>query len=268
MNTWRIILPAAAILCLVVLAGTASAGPASQPVSQPDGRTLRLVTLNMMGAELATPARIAEAIGRHNPDVVFLQEVTDAQANAIAAALKLNRAATGGLGQAGRQLDTAILSRQPMGDVRLLATTRPGETYGPFGLVATARLADRAVTLVCVHLRSTHPGPLASMLAQTERRWAQVAVLLAAVDKMDGPILLAGDFNEGYKSRSLQRLAKRFGHAFDQAGRGSPVTFAGFANGIQIDHIFFTAPFEATACVVDAAEVSDHRMVVATLRVK
>jgi len=273
----------------------AERGGAQPPAtSQADGPALRVVTMNIESAQRASVEKIAERIAAHRPDVVLLAEVRDGQADQFARLLTMHRAATASLVQPTDRLDTAVLCRWPLGDVKVLrsprrafgvmaATAMPDAASRPVPGPGPASRPPRRLHLVAVHQRSTHPGPIAEMMATTRQRGEETTLLLEAVAGLAGPIVIGGDFNEGAESFSLKRLDARFDNAFSKAGRGSPITFPGFAAGIRIDHIFHTRDLSAEDCFVDPAEgpqssrrevgtaiggpdLSDHRMVVATLR--
>ncbi len=239
--------------------------PTTQPHTQPDGRGLRVVTLNALWCQMATVEQIAATINRHRPDVVFLQEVHDNQADAFAAALRLNRARTAGLVQQSDSLETALLCRWRLRDVHVLRSPRRA-----FAVLASAELPGRdgrPAHLISIHQRSTHMAPLREMLGTFHQRLEETTLLLGRLRELAGTVVIGGDFNEGAASASLARLGGRFENAFTRVGHGSPVTFPGFAGGVRIDHFFYTkGDLSAEDCFVDQSALSDHRMVVAVLR--
>ncbi len=235
--------------------------------TQPDGPAVRVIAMNIESARRATVGKIAGRMAEHRPDVVLLAEVSDLQADQLARLLALHRAATAGLADQVGGVETAVLCRWPVSSVRLISS--PQRTFAV--MAATTRPAQDdqpalPMHLIAIHQRSTHPGPVRTMIATTRQRAAETGLLLAAVEKLAGPIIVGGDFNEGADSFSLGRLDERFDNAFSRAGRGSPVTFPGFASGIRIDHIYHTRELAAADCFVDPTYLSDHRMVVATIR--
>jgi endonuclease/exonuclease/phosphatase (EEP) superfamily protein YafD len=123
--------------------------------------------------------------------------------------------------------------------------------------------------LCSVHQTSTHPGMPMRMLRTWHQRVAQTSALLDWLDTLppDTPVIFGGDFNEGSDALSLGRVTDRYTHAFTAAGRGDPITFRGMG-GLQIDHVYCSDHFEVVDCFVDPARVSDHRMVVAKLRLR
>lgn len=253
--------------------GGPSATPADSqdppPTTQPElvGPPIRVVTLNILWAQMKTPEQIAAAIAVHKPDVVFLQEAGRDLPARIARALKMNLADTAARsGSAAeerklRGLETAVIARGRLSDVRVLASD-----LRAFGVLARTRLADRDLWLISIHQQSSHPGPVVDMIRTTGERRAETDRLLAETARLEGPIVVAGDFNEGADTPSLSRIRQTFDHAWACAGRGSDVTFPGFASGLHIDHVFCTRHLAVTDCFVDKTVVSDHRMVVVTLQ--
>ncbi|MCG3179910.1 MAG: hypothetical protein BIFFINMI_02260 [Phycisphaerae bacterium] len=235
----------------------------SQPdaVAQPTGPAVTAVTWNILFARRGTPEAIAAAVGARGPDVVFLQECPPPLAARIAGFLRLHVADVGPLLGPGESIETAILCRVPLRRVGLIR-----EQGRVFAVQAIATLGGRDVHLVCVHQKSTHPGSVREMAETSALRMSQTTTLLEATEAMAGAVVMGGDFNEGATSLSMERLGRRFAHAFSQAGHGSGITFPDFAGGLQIDHVYCTRDLAAVDCFVAPAGLSDHRMVVARLR--
>ncbi len=242
-----------------------SAMPGPQPGPAP--LRLKIVALNIARCVRSSMRAVCEALARHRPDALLLSEVEPPQVEQIAGTLGLHWADTAGQGRPADLLDTAVLSRGPIIEARRLRSR-----YRAYGLMASVEAAGQGgaatgpIRIVSVHLRSTHPGPVRWMIATALQRVAEAALLLREVADLPGPMIVGGDFNAMVDSITMTSLARRFGNAFTRAGRGCGVTFPGFAGGIRIDHILHSRDLSAETCFVDPAAVSDHRALVATLR--
>ena len=251
---------------ILVLAGVGlllAAGGCPQPSATDSpavNRPIRVVTLNTLGCQRASPQRIAEAIAAHRPDIVFLQEARAAQVDELARLLGLHRATTDPLVQPGDHLETAVLAREPLTDVALLRTD-----VRAFAVSARLRLAGRDLRVVSAHLTSTHPERVRRIPWTMQQRAAEGRLLAEAAEGWAEPTIIGGDFNDAADSTALRPLTRRFEHAWDRAGRGSSITYPGFLGGVHIDHVFYTRGLEAVDGFVDPADVSDHRMLVVEL---
>ena len=153
------------------------------------GSGLSIVTLNL--AKETGSARIVSEL-RANPvlrdaDILLLQEVKDAAATEMAAALDL-RVEQGQASNSAEQ-GLAILSRFPLRDVSVLRL--PAYNLGfhsrlRFGIAATAMTPAGPLRVFDTHLDTR--------LNATDRL-AQIAPILDAAANASLPVLIGGDFN-------------------------------------------------------------------------
>ncbi len=206
----------------------------------------RILTYNVhrcRGADgRLAPARIAEVIAAHAPDIVALQEVD------------VGRRRSGGVDQAGeiaRELGMqihfhpayhvleerygdAILTAQPSRIVK--AENLPGLQHYP-GLEPRGALwAEVDMDPHRLQVVNAHIGLLAY------ERKLQVQALLGlewtGAPACTDPTILLGDFNAIPRSRAYRRMAERFRDAQRAAGTVPRPTFPARLPVIRIDHIF------------------------------
>ncbi len=212
---------------------------------------------------------VIAAIRSAKADVVALQEVVgDGQARRIAAALGMKHVyARHGLTH-GNWWGLAILSRYPIASYRS-AITSTGRGNSRSDLTAVIRIAGREVTVVNVH-----PDKDLKDGAPIKRTAARLA-------KVEGPLVVLGDFNARPKAARLKPVRERLSDAAEIAdGKGVPevvrhATFMRDAKpvaGARIDYIFVDPKFVAVRDVrlLDRAHwpASDHIGVIAALEIK
>ncbi len=178
------------------------------------GGDLRVYSKNLLHNNIGM-APIAEDIRTANADVVMLQEITDENSHIL-----------GQLGEAfphqhicaySGRIRIAVLSRLPMTDQRFCSGNR--STAG-----AQIVVNDVLVWAVSVHI--PHPWPTDT--AMTE---AEVPRLLGA---LDGPIVIAGDFNAFPWTGRVQEIARVTG-----TRRAGPMrrTYIHAGLPLPIDHV-------------------------------
>lgn len=248
-------------------------------------RTLRVVTWNIHHAEGADGRvdidRIAARLKELDADVVFLQEVDRQtrrsgnvdQPTVLAHRLGMWSCFGDFMPYDGGQYGLCILSRWPLrdvGNVQLPAGQLEPRTV----LVATLPLQPGLdIRLFNVHL---------DWLEDDQNRYAQGQALLgvvtadvAAMGK--GPAIIAGDFNDGLGSRTLNLFQADFVQASNVANAAfdGPAVVTGTWPAEQptqeIDFVFVHPGGRLTAAgsqSVEAKGASDHRPVVAEVVVR
>jgi vancomycin resistance protein VanJ len=96
-------------------------------------------------------------------------------------------------------------------------------------------------------------------------RWKQARAIEAWTAALDGPVLLAGDFNTPPAGHIYGVLTRRYEDSFKEAGWGWGFTFPSKSPLLRIDYIFHSAHWKAMECRVGARPGSDHRPVFAEL---
>jgi len=117
---------------------------------------------------------------------------------------------------------------------------------------------------------------LQKSIGSTEIQYQTVDQLAARIERVDGPVLVAGDFNATTINYPCVKINQHLDDAFERAGFGFGFTFSSPARRLgtitpfmRIDHIYYSKHFAVRkAYVVDDAGGSDHYPVVALLSLK
>ncbi len=246
---------AAALLLTTVFNGSFIVGwylPAAEKANSP--ANLKLVHANVYSLN-EDYWRLDELIAAEDPDVFILQEIT---AEWVLATKKQLADypyvyAEPRLGHFG----IAAFSKIPFDSIRHIDL--PPRGYPT--IFATITVDDKPVTIV-----STHPTvPLGEYLY--ESRNEQLESVAAAIQKIDGSVVLMGDFNASIWDTRYQELEQKTGLKNVRRGFGvlpTWPTFLPFAM-IPIDHALVSADITVTDAKVGQSIGSDHLPLVVTL---
>jgi endonuclease/exonuclease/phosphatase family metal-dependent hydrolase len=209
-------------------------------------------------------ARIAEVIRTERPDVVTLQEIDRGAARSgradqpreLGRRLGMEHAYGAFMTFQGGEYGMAVLSRFPIRAARNLPLP-DGRLEPRTALAIEVESPLGPITVIGVHL---------DWLEEDAGRFAQAEALLAHADDLDGPVVLAGDFNDRPGSRTISLVRERCVEA-PKSGPSS-LTFPADAPDREIDYVFVLrgsglAPIGAR--VIDEPTASDHRPVVAEI---
>jgi endonuclease/exonuclease/phosphatase (EEP) superfamily protein YafD len=254
---WTTAAQVVAVVGAVVHAGLlAPSYVGAHPAGPPDLTVLTaILRLGQADAgEVATAARGAGA------DVVVLEEVTAAEAQALVDA-GLRRDLPYVVGAVGVIAEgTVIASRFPITDVRRLPVSN--------GAWRMRVQAPRPFTLVAVH---------ASQPLRAIERWrADHAVLRDTVRHIEGPLVVAGDFNATLDHEPMRRLlgtglrdaARQANSGWQPTWPGDPDAYHGLPLGIgllTLDHVLLSSELGAVSTDTAAIAGTDHRALVARI---
>jgi endonuclease/exonuclease/phosphatase (EEP) superfamily protein YafD len=212
-----------------------------------------VMTLNLRNGT-ADAASVVDLVRDHHVQVLALEELTpDLRQRLTAAGLDrllpyaFARPMFGFTG-------TGIWSRSPLSDTREL----PG--FVSHQLVAQTEVAGQRTTFVAVH-------PIAPRMFDP-RQWQQeYARLGTALDQVEGPLMVAGDFNATRDQATFRTLLDGgLSDAADQAGAGLQFTFPQgrrFPPLVTIDHVLVRdSTLTAVEVTVTPVLGSDHRAVI------
>lgn len=234
------------------------------------GHSLRVLTCNL-GVDPAAAESIGSVVGRFRPDVIALQE--------LGSEAKVDWLAGWHVIREGQML---VASRDPLRAYHREMASHPPHKWPRLTLLhCIIETAGGEVNFCNVHLpsprfgisevldRSTgvKPSRRATLLAQTENRRETSRRVAQWIGRIEGPVLVAGDFNMPKESTIYRHDWARYANAFSQAGVGfgwteRPAT-RGVRYGIRIDHILMGAGWHSTRAWVGPDVGSDHLPLIA-----
>ena len=261
-RAWAAVAAAVVVVGLFALALVPRALPDAQPAVR-DGVTVKVMASNLFVGRADARAVVA-LVAREHVDVLALEELT---AEELA---RLDRAGLARL-LPHRQFDPArgggsgsgLFTRWPM---RTLPPVNPHPTQGePRGLISVA--GARPLDLQVIH-------PLPPITSAWRPQWAAILDALPKADVAASAVrFYAGDFNATLDHARLRRLLRGddgYVDAADAVGEGYATTWPagrGFPPEIAIDHVLVDPRVRVEAFGVHGVPGSDHRAVVATVRV-
>lgn len=251
-------------------------------LAAPAGPSLRVLTYNVWWRN-RDPAPLVELVRSVKPDVVVLQEITPEFADDLARSLGRDYPYRAVEAREDGNDSGGVLSRLPILEARSFKLTDDGNDLQQLRF----RLGEADVWLLNVHLDSPRlrtsnpPGPIPRIVSGfgTARREVELQRLAGLAGQIGGPLILAGDFNLAAGSRPYRGFPDEWLDAFAKRGRGFghtfPTTVARWLGGlampfplVRIDYVLSTGGLEPTAAWVPEVGGSDHRPVVAELRLR
>ena len=241
------------------------------PLGAQDGSPsdLRVMTYNVDKWSHGGDA-VASVIRQARPDVFCLQEAGDYfyvpghQPHVLARALPEYHFVTQG--------EIVIASRYPV-----LSQTSvplpPGPSSRP-ALEVVLQTPRGPVAVIAVHLlpnaldqdaRSPRRLPDDCRLF-IEARASQNQALLTFAATIRTPLVICGDFNAQPQTAACRELTRRYPDAFDLAGSGFGYTLTSDRPLMRIDHVLIRPGMKATRAWVPDSRVSDHRPLIAVVR--
>jgi len=204
------------------------------------------------------PAAVARIASRAHADLVVLEEVTPEEM-ATLTALRATRPYVAG-GAAPLAYGTAVVSRYPLSQVAQLPVSK--------GAWLMRVAAPRPFWLVALHTAQ----PLTAYPSYAPDHDA----ILAAVRRLHGPVIVAGDFNSTLDQRPMRRLlGAGLSDAARQSNAGWQATWPAdehdggllpFGLGLMtLDHVLYSRDFAAISTSTGDVPGSDHRALVARL---
>lgn len=226
-------------------------------------RIIRVATVNCASFRFGDPV---DELKKWDPDIVLLQQVLPHRVKRIADVL---------YGTAGN-----FNICQTNGIATRFEIRREVLTPGLRDQQVTVRLPEGSeIEVVNVHLaiaitdmRFWSAASRAGHRANREFRNKELAFVIQELERSrsspDTPTILGGDFNASATDVVHRRLATDFDDAFEEVGRGWGNTFHRRFPILRIDHIYLTRQFQPLSSGVVATKKTDHRMVIADLRLR
>ena len=198
----------AVIVVLVGIAASASVmlpefiGSLRQRSTAPESGTVTVMTHNLFGMNYEMD-KVTAAIWAEDPDIIVLQEYFGEQATDLHPAL-LREYPFFVRCRGGKRANLGLYSRLPFQQVEDGAC--PDDAYGTTRtahILATFQTTDgKPFSVITTHMDWPFP-----VVRQNE----QLSALSAVVDKIEGPMVLAGDFNSTPWSYALRDFVARNG---------------------------------------------------------
>ncbi len=208
----------------------------------------RIVSFNLLASNTANGPRIADAILASDADIVMLMEAYPlvGERERIEAAYPYRVGCP-----PGGRCDTALLSRTPLTEPRLETLSR---VYPERLALATTTIRGREVHVAAVHVVKPY---FDGFSAQELRRLVEV------LDTVEGPLIIAGDFNAAPWSALMDGMVRGAGllpAPFHPATWPVPLG----PLGVPIDNAFTRGPLVIERIeAFDDAFGSNHRGLVA-----
>lgn len=232
------------------------------------GPRIRVMTYNIHHGEYGA-ALIARNVRMLRPDIVCLQETIPEGKRANPVAVLRRLMPEWHFVECGQ---LAVISRYPIAEYEI----RPAPVdYWRVILQATVMSEGRRFTVVNLHMSTAahaeslmdHRGSLPVYLRNTAvARSIQVSRLLRVTRKIQGPLVVVGDFNTPPRGRLYRRMCREFTDSFAASGWGCGYSFRANAPVMRIDYVFVGNGLCPVGCKVPSVlPASDHRPVVADI---
>jgi endonuclease/exonuclease/phosphatase (EEP) superfamily protein YafD len=213
------------------------------------------------------------------PDIVALQEIGPRAAHYLA-----NKLATlfpyQYITESADSSGAAVLSRYPLRETVAFKASEKGHWWQRM----IVDLPADPITFLNVHtkipyVRTTHRRkwlPRIPLSFHSQRRNGEVKHLISLIKKVDGPLIVCGDFNMTERSGDYARIAslltdayravgRGLGHTFPRAGSW-PHNFAAPWPVLRLDYVWLSEHFGAAWAYRGEAGRSDHHPIVVGLR--
>ncbi|MBV7295491.1 endonuclease/exonuclease/phosphatase family protein [Corynebacterium sp. TAE3-ERU12] len=225
------------------------------------GRSIRIMTFNTQGA--FTKNDLETIFSEYDPDILVLPETPHRDLVRYVADLDYpgyvrGTPPWGRLKQFADQVaPTTVIVNNRLGHSRLVEgpITRSGTVSLEFDDPGLPRI-------IGLHTASPKPGLMDVWRADLNRS-------VAYGEDFDAPIIMAGDFNATLRHGPMARRSALLDAArqCDHFPGGTWPAASPASLRAQIDHVFITAPLQATDCAVHRIGDSDHAAFITTIRV-
>jgi endonuclease/exonuclease/phosphatase (EEP) superfamily protein YafD len=222
---------------------------------------------------------VEASIAKAEPDIVGMQEIGPRGARHLATVFA-DRLPYHFITDSPSSSGAAVLSRFPLRDAVAFQASPRGHWWQrttvdtPAGPITYLNVHTRIP-----HIRTTHrklSGWRMPLEFHAEVRRDEVRKLVAMLDKIDGPIVVAGDFNMTERSPDYRLLAARLRDAYRSAGAGLGHTFPAAGSFprafpapcpmLRLDYVWHSSEFTPAFAVRGDAGHSDHHPIVVGLR--
>jgi vancomycin resistance protein VanJ len=253
---------AAALLTLPLLRITTG----KPQMASPGTKQIRVLTYNIehgaAGAE-----QVATFIRDTQADIICLQEVDDPALDASAKVPDPLPALKSALPDyhIERATELVVASRYPIKQVR--THVLPKDYVDRVAMEAVLDVEGKPLTVFSIHLNTAIiPQHLIGNLKRLDRymngtsavRSGQINAILAATDKVSGPLLVCGDFNTPPRGQFYNRLRGHFTDTYAATATGTGWTFPSRRPLLRIDYVWLGGGVRPLNARVLASPASDH----------
>lgn len=244
----------------------------SNPLARSERQELRILTFNAGGGDCDL-TELQKLIASASPDVVCIQEGSEAISRAFGREWHTN--------QVGQLI---IASRAPATQREVVNRDVAGRWPRAVCVVDQISLDLGPVYVATLHLYSPRNGlsditSSRTILAPSRRgtlemenkiRWDEHRQVSEALARLDGPVIVAGDFNSPAHSNIFRTKWSSYDNSFSHAGFGFGHTVCVEQGELEfsarIDHVLCSRHWIPVRCWVGPDVGSDHRPLIADLR--
>jgi vancomycin resistance protein VanJ len=164
-----------------------------------------------------------------------------------------------------------IASRYPILEVESFRPTPPRHAAArftlqtPTGILHVVSLHPISVRNGLAALIENPLGGGSALAGNIADRWLESLLISQWISRLQGPVLVAGDFNLPCDSAIFRDCWSRYSDAFTEGGLGFGYTRFTNLHGIRIDHILVNSSWRVHRCWVGPDVGSDHLPLIADL---
>jgi endonuclease/exonuclease/phosphatase family metal-dependent hydrolase len=221
---------------------------------------------------------LEQSILSANPDIVALQEIGPRSAHFLADALGAQYPHAH-ITESADSSGAAVLSRYPIRDAVAFRASEKGHWWqrmlvdAPAGPITFFNIHTKIPYVRTTHRRKWLPRiPLAF---HAERRRREVEYLVSLIKKVDGAVIVCGDFNMTERSTDHRLMSGRLSDAYQAVGRGLGNSFPRVGSYprmfpapwplLRLDYIWNSHDFQASWAYRGDAGDSDHHPIIVGL---
>jgi len=231
------------------------AGADDIPAEAADAPHIRVMTVNVY-IKNPDPGPTIQEIIDADPDLLMVQEFGPGLGEALDAAGAAERYPHRKISLETPFLGLAMYSKYPLTSEEVIRAS--GRQFFRVGI----EVEGVAITVLAVH--PTSPGSGGEFLAELwNEDWAAI---LDVVESVEGPLIIAGDFNMTQHHRWHRELKDEgLTSAHEARGRGNATTWqqGSILRPIRLDHVFTSKELVALDVREGKGSGSDHRPVIA-----
>jgi vancomycin resistance protein VanJ len=251
-------------------------GPAA-PTQRP-AAALTVMTYNTLAWQ-REGHDLEQSILSASPDIVGLQEIGPRAAKYLSEALVM-RYPYHYITESADSSGAAVLSRYPLHDAVAFRASEKGHWWQrmvvetPAGPISYFNIHTKIPYIRKTHRRKWLPQIPLQFLA--DRRNGEIKQLLALLEKVDGPVIVGGDFNMTERSGDHQQMAGQLSDAYRSVGRGLghtfpragswPRNFAAPLPMLRLDYLWHSEHFKPAWAYRGEAGHSDHHPIIVGFR--